>query len=164
WMRKEVPKPKQDEEGEFDLPEKEKPPLVKIRIYDAAGNKVRSLRGTNAKGFNRVDWDLRYDPVHEVRLRAAPPGNRHVWEEKRFIGADRRPVLYYGIEDAGQGPLVPPGTYTVKLEADGVEVSPTVQVLKDPTSGGTDADAQEGSKFALGIYRDTNETADMINQ
>src|SRR4029079_19737555 len=158
WMRKEVPKPKQDEEGEFDLPEKEKPPLVKIRIYDAAGNKVRSLRGTNEKGFNRVDWDLRYDPVREVRLRATPPGNRHVWAEKRFVGKDRRPLLYYGIEDAGQGPLVPPGTYTVKLEVEGNEVATTVEVRKDPNSGGTVADVEEGSKFALAIYRATNTT------
>ncbi len=164
WMGKEAPKPKQHEEGEFDLPEKEQPPLVKIRIYDAAGNKVRSLRGTNEKGFNRVDWDLRYDPVREVRLRATPPGNRHVWEEKRFVGSDRRPVLYYGIEDAGQGPLVPPGTYTVKLEVEGTEVSTTVEVRKDPSSGGTAADVEEGSKFALAIYRDTNATAEMIGQ
>jgi photosystem II stability/assembly factor-like uncharacterized protein len=164
WMNKPIPKPKQGEEGELDPPEREKPPLVKIRIYDAAGNKVRSLRASNEKGFNRVDWDLRYDPVHEVRLRATPPGNRHVAEEKRFIGTDRRPVLYYGIEDAGQGPLVPPGTYTIKLEAGGSEVSTTVEVRKDPNSGGTATDVEEGSKFALAIYRDTNATADMINQ
>src|SRR5262249_11186676 len=65
---------------------------------------------------------------------------------------------------AGQGPLVPPGTYTVKLEAEGNQVSTTVEVRRDPNSGGTDADVEEGSKFALAIYRDTNATAEMINQ
>ncbi|HET9795705.1 MAG TPA: sialidase [Thermoanaerobaculia bacterium] len=164
WMKKEVPKPKKKDEGEDEIPEKEKPPLVKIRIYDAAGNKVRSLRGSNEKGFNRVDWDLRYDPFREVRLRATPPGNRHVWEEKRFVGKDRRPVLYYGIEDATQGPLVPPGTYTVKLDVDGREYSTPVEVRKDPNSGGTAADVEEGTKFSLAIYRDTNAAAGMINQ
>ena len=164
WMKKEVPKPKKKDDGEFELPEKEKPPLVAIRIYDAAGNKVRSLRGSNEKGFNRVDWDLRYDPVREVRLRATPPGNRHVREEKRFVGRDRRPVLYYGIEEAGQGPLVPPGTYTVKLDVEGSQYATTVEVRKDPNSAGTEADVEEGTKFALAIWRDTNAAAEMINR
>ena len=55
-------------------------------------------------------------------------------------------------------------TYTVKLEAEGNEVSTTVEVRKDPNSGGTDADVEEGSKFALAIYRDTNATAEMISR
>lgn len=164
WMRKELPKPKQATEGEFDLPEKERPPLVKIRIYDAAGNKVRSLRGTNEKGFNRVVWDLRYDPVHEVRLRATPPGNRHLAEEKRFIGSDRRPVNYYGIEDGRQGPLVAPGTYTIKLEVEGKETSTTVEVRKDPNSAGTAAEVEEGARFAQAIYRDSNTAAELISE
>jgi hypothetical protein len=163
WLKKEIPKPKKTDD-EDDVPAKEKPPLVALRVYDAAGNKVRSLRGTAEKGFNRVDWDLRYDPVRDVRLRATPKGNRHVWEEKRFVGKDRRPVLYYGIEDATQGPLVPPGTYTVKLAVEGKEFSTTVEVRKDPNSAGSAADVEEASKLTLAIYRDTNAAAEMLGE
>jgi photosystem II stability/assembly factor-like uncharacterized protein len=163
WLKKEIPKPKKTDD-EDDVPAKEKPPLVALRVYDAAGNKVRSLRGTAEKGFNRVDWDFRYDPVRDVRLRATPKGNRHVWEEKRFVGKDRRPVLYYGIEDATQGPLVLPGVYTVKLDVEGKELSTTVEVRKDPNSGGTAADVEEASKLTLAIYRDTNAVSGMLGE
>jgi photosystem II stability/assembly factor-like uncharacterized protein len=161
WLKREIPKPKNTDD---DVPAKERPPLVALRIYDAAGNKVRSLRGTAEKGFNRVDWDLRYDSVRDVRLRALPKENRHVWEEKRFVGKDRRPVLYYGIEDATQGPLVPPGTYTARLDVEGKEFVTTIEVRKDPNSGGTAADVEEASKLTLAIYRDTNAAAEMLGE
>src|SRR5262249_12138370 len=104
----------------------------------------------------------RYDAVRDVRLRATPPGNRHVAEEKRFVGRDRRPVLYYGIEDATQGPVVPPGTYTIKLEVGGQTSTTTLEVRKDPGSAGTAADMEENTKLSLAIYRDTNAAAEMI--
>ncbi len=161
WLKKEVPKPPtiadEDESAE-------KLPLVQIRVYDSSGNKVRSLRGTNTAGMNRVVWDLRYDSIREVRLRATPKGNPHVWEEKRFVGKDRRPVLYYGIEDATRGPLVPPGTYTVRLRAGDHESTATVEVRKDPNSGGTAADVEAGSKLAYSIYKDADASAEMIGE
>ena len=163
WLKKEIKPPKPKTPDEEDVPPKERPPVVAIRVYDAAGHKVRSLRGTSDKGFNRVDWDFRYDAVRDVRLRATPPGNRHVAEEKRFIGKDRRPVLYYGIEDATQGPLVPPGTYTIKLDVGGRTSTTTIEVKKDPSSAGTASDVEENAKLSLAIYRDTNSAAEMID-
>jgi photosystem II stability/assembly factor-like uncharacterized protein len=162
WLRKAVPKPK--EKAADDDAAKEQPPLVQIRIYDAAGAKVRSLRGTNETGMNRVVWDLRYDPIPEVRLRATPRGNPHVWAEKRFAGKDRRPVLYYGIEDATRGPLVPPGTYTVKLRIGERELTTSVEVRKDPGSAGTPADVEAASKLSQAIYRDAEAAAGMIGE
>jgi photosystem II stability/assembly factor-like uncharacterized protein len=164
WLKKEVPKPKKSEKDSDDEKDKEKPPLVAIRIYDEAGAKVRSLRGSNKAGMNRVVWDLRYDPVHEVRLRSTPKNNPHVWEEKRFVGKDRRPVLYYGIEDASRGPLVPPGKYTVKLRAGDHESSMTVEVRKDPNSAGTPADVQAASRLSYSIYLDASVSAEMIDE
>jgi photosystem II stability/assembly factor-like uncharacterized protein len=162
WMKKEVSKPKKKPEEEDDS--REKSPLVQVRIYDSAGVKVRSLRGTNKAGMNRIVWDLRYDPIREVRLRATPKGNPHVWEEKRFVGKDRRPVLYYGIEDATRGPLVPPGTYTVTLQAGGRESTAKVEVRKDPNSAGTLSDVDAASKLSFSIYHDADAAAEMIGE
>ncbi len=39
---------------------------VKITIADAAGKKVRELTGTQYPGFNRVVWDLQFDPIGRV--------------------------------------------------------------------------------------------------
>ncbi len=164
WLKKKVPKPKKTPDDEDEQAAKEKPPLVQIRIFDASGAKVRALRGSNEAGMNRVVWDLRYDTVPEVRLRATPKGNPHVGEEKRFVGKDRRPVLYYGIEDATRGPLVPPGIYTVKLRVGDSESTTQVEVRKDPGSAGTPADVEAASKLSLAIYRDTISTAGMIGE
>jgi len=162
WLKKAVPKPKPAADDAEEA--KEKPPLVQIRIFDTTGAKVRSLRGTNETDMNRVVWDLRYDSIPEVRLRATPKGNVHVGEEKRFVGKDHRPVLYYGIEDATRGPLVPPGTYTVKLQVGGRESTTQVEVRKDPGSAGSPADVEASSKLSLAIYRDAAAAAGMIGE
>ncbi len=187
WLKKPVPKPKPSGaassasaasaataasaanlagavEDAGDDAAQDKPPLVQIRIFDAAGTKVRSLRGSNEAGMNRVVWDLRYDSIPEVRLRATPRGNPHVWAEKRFAGKDRRPVLYYGIEDATRGPLVAPGIYTVKLRIGDQELTTPVEVRKDPGSAGTPADIAAGSQLSLAIYRDAAAASGMIGE
>jgi hypothetical protein len=138
---------------------------VEIAIFDSAGRRVRSLTGTNKAGLNRVSWDLREEPTVAVRLRTTPAGNPQVWEEKRFRGKDARGVFYYGIWDTKRGPLVPPGTYTVKLTVDGKEFpGESLVVLKDPNSAGTQADVEASTKLSIAIYRDTNAVARMINQ
>jgi photosystem II stability/assembly factor-like uncharacterized protein len=162
WLKKAVPKPKKTSDDEEEA--KEKPPLVQLRIFDSTGARVRSLRGTNEAGMNRVVWDLRYDPIPDVRLRATPKGNPHLGEEKRYVGKDRRPVLYYGIEDATRGPLVPPGRYTVKLRVGDRETTAAVEVRKDPGSAGTSADVEAESKLSFAIYKDSVAAAEMLGE
>lgn len=137
---------------------------IEITILDAAGKKIRTLKGTGRAGVNRVSWDLRYEPTAEVRLRTTPAGNRHVWEEKRFRGKDARAVFYYGIESPKKGPLVPPGTYTVKLTVEGKEFTRPVEVRKDPSSAGTPADIEAATRLSLALYRDIDDAAGMINR
>jgi photosystem II stability/assembly factor-like uncharacterized protein len=162
FLKKPVPKPKPEKDAKSSS-EKEKIP-VKITIFDASGEKVRTFRGPNKAGLNRVVWDLRYDTAKEVRLRTTPEGNPHVWEEKRFRGKDHRPIIYYGIGNAPEGPIVAPGTYTVTLEVDGRTESRKLEVRKDPNSGGTPEDVEKSSKFTLALYRDINSSVEMINQ
>src|SRR5205823_6352236 len=128
-------------------------------------------------GMNRAWWDRRYPPINDVALRTAPAGNPYVWEEKRFIGKESRPVYYYGVgrsqsesvmrSASGEptiGPLIAPGTYTVKLVADGQTLTQKVTVLKDPNTKGSEADVQAATKLSLAIYNDANASVRMINQ
>ena len=62
------------------------------------------------------------------------------------------------------GPLVAPGTYTVKLVADGQTLTQKVTVLKDPNTKGSEADVQAATKLSLAIYNDANASVRMINQ
>ena len=154
-----------EQEREEQEREKAKAKPVEITILDASGRKVRSLRGTNKAGVNRVYWDLRYEPSFPVRLRTTPAGNPRVWEEKRFRGQQHRGVFYYGIGETRRGPFVPPGTYAVTLTVDGKPQAPqSLTVLKDPNTGRSDADIVASTELALMIYRDTNAAARMINQ
>jgi len=136
---------------------------VKIRVLDASGALLRTLKGTNKAGVNRVVWDLRYEPTRAIELRTTPAGNPHVWEEKRFRGKQTRPVSYYGISDPKRGPLVLPGRYTVRLEAGGQTYERTLEVRKDPNTAGTLADVEASTRLLVDIWRDVNTVVDRVN-
>ncbi len=138
---------------------------VTLDITDSQGKLVRHLKPTAHTGINRVWWNLRYTPTAAVALRTTPPGNPHIWSEKRFAGKETRPVFYYGVGgEATAGPLVAPGTYTATLIIDGHAQSQKVVVIKDPRTPATLQDAIAGSALAYKIYDDANRSAHLINQ
>jgi photosystem II stability/assembly factor-like uncharacterized protein len=77
---------------------------VQLSVHDADGNLVRELEPHYAAGINRVIWNLRYADI----------GPDH--EDARML----------------DGPLVNPGTYTVRLTVDGETQEQTVAVDEDP--------------------------------
>jgi hypothetical protein len=60
--------------------------------------------------------------------------------------------------------LVPPGTYTIKLDVAGQTLTQKITVLKDPNTGASEQDVTESSGFSHKIYSDANESARLINQ
>jgi hypothetical protein len=168
WLKEPVKKNAAEEAEEDESASKSseapKKNPVEITILDSSGQKVRTIKGTNIMGFNRVAWDLRYEPTDEVRIRTTPKGHPHIWEERRFLGKDHRSVYYYGIDAPKKGPLAVPGTYTVKLAVEGKEFTQKLVVRKDPNSAGSDADVESSAKFSFALYRDINTAARMINQ
>lgn len=140
---------------------------VRITILDANGQEVRSIRGAKRPGINRVWWDLRHDRPKQPKLRTKPPGNPHVWEEKRFKAFAREgwmPLISWGIRGGLIGPLAVPGDYTVKLEVEGQEFTQKLTVKKDPNTAGTEADIQTQVKMALKIQDNINTVVNAINQ
>jgi len=93
---------------------------VKVTVTDAAGALVRELKGPKPLvGWNRASWDLRREP----------PVKPEEGAERGFGGPPR-------------GPLVLPGSYTVKVAAAGKEATRTVVVEDDPRIDVTDAERQ----------------------
>ena len=138
---------------------------VSVQVYDAQGKPVRRLKGSSHAGLNRAWWNLRYEPTIEVALRTTPPGNPHIWSEKRFAGKQTRPIFYYGVGgESTDGPLVAPGTYTVKLTVDGQTQSQAIVVIKDPNTPASVQDAIAASALSYKIFTDTNLSARLINQ
>lgn len=104
---------------------------VRLEILDASGKVVRRLTGTGHAGINRVWWDLRRDPLKAVKLRTTP------------LHAPEVPVTPEGRPSADQFPisiLAPPANYTIRLLVGGQESRQTLEVRKDPNSGGSDAE------------------------
>ena len=128
---------------------------VAITIQDAKGEVVRSLNGTNRAGINRVNWDLRFTPSTAVRLRTSPMYAPHI-----VPGPNGRAAPGTGTQSI----LAPPGTYTVKLVVDGREFTQPLTVLKDPNSGGTEADIASQTTMMLAIRRLMEEGADAVHR
>ncbi len=128
---------------------------VKVTITDASGSLVRTLTGTNTAGVNRINWDLRYEPSAEVRLRTSPMYAAHI-----VPGPNGRLAPGTGTLSI----LAPPGTYTVKLSAGGVEHTQQLVVRKDPASGGTEGDIAGQTRALLAIRGDLNEAADAVHR
>jgi len=129
---------------------------ISLEILDAAGNVVRHMSSvastpvreyshppepsfwlapptalpTNV-GTNRVNWDLRYD---------APPAFSHSYEINANPGLT---------PPSPEGPLAPPGQYTVKLTVDGKTYTQTLTVHNDPRSSATPADLRAQQALML---------------
>jgi photosystem II stability/assembly factor-like uncharacterized protein len=131
---------------------------VRIVISDASGKIVRTLKvgKTASAGLNRVWWDLQYDATKEIKLRTPPQ-----YASDFKLGADGTRPFPLGGRFSG---LVPPGTYTVKLVANGREVSEPLTVRKDPNTTGTEADIQAQTKVLTEIRGSLNTAADVVNQ
>ncbi len=135
-----------------------------IEILDSAGTVVRRLHASGDPGIDRVSWDLRYAPPKLIHLRTTPASNPHVWDALRFLGRTSRPITHWGIGEAEVGPLVAPGTYTVKVSVDGHTASQPLEVLASPRTPGTPAQVRSTVTTLLHIRDDITAVSSMANQ
>ena len=131
---------------------------VKVTILDQKGEVVRTLSAPSSAGLNRINWDLRFEPTNEIRMRTNP-----------LIPA---PQVRLGPQGwrapAGGGAtigiLAPPGTYTVKLSVGGHEETQPLTVRKDPNTAGTEADIAAQTEMLVNLRRDLNTAIDVLNR
>jgi hypothetical protein len=129
--------------------------LPTITILDDAGRLVRTLRGTNHAGINRIQWDLRDEPSTAVRLLTSPMYAEHI-----AVGPEGRPAP----STSSLTVLQAPGSYTVKLSVDGVEQVQSLEVRKDPNSGGTEAEIGEQNELLYAIKEDLEAGAEAVRR
>ena len=134
------------------------PGRVEVSILGSDGQLIRTLPVNGRAGLNRVWWDLRYEIPETVRLRTSPPDEPWV-----KVGQDgTRAFASYGSFRGNV--LAAPGKYTVKLTANGKELTQTLEVLRDPLSLGTEQDIKKQTDFMLQIRQQIAELGGMINR
>lgn len=129
---------------------------VRISILGPDKQTIRTLKieQTHA-GLNRVWWDLRYESGTKLAFQTPPPGEP--W------GDPHRNYSAYGAAMPPAGPIVPPGTYSVEMNAGGQTFTEPLEVLPDPHSPGTAQSIHEQVQFILQVRDESNQVADMIN-
>ena len=104
-------------------------PGVEVSIAGPNSAMIRTLTVAGHPGLNRVWWDLRYDNGSTITMQTPPlyePGRRRAGK-----------YAAYGTRIPPAGPIVPPGTYTVRVKAGSTEQTTSLTVLPDPKSPGT---------------------------
>jgi len=126
-----------------------------IEIVDAAGEVVRTLWGTNNAGLNRIHWDLRDEPNGPIRLLTSPMYAEHiaVGEEGRAAPGARQISI-----------LLPPGRYTVRLNAAGETHEQPLTVIKDPHSAGSEADIAAQVAFIREVRNDVVAAGEAVHR
>ena len=137
---------------------------VTASIVDENGKVVREMTSNTAHpGLNRITWDMHYDAPKLIELRTAPEDNPHIMDEPRFRDADGRPITHWGAAQAQVGPVAAPGKYTMKLLVDGETYSQPLEIVRDPSSTGSDADIRNTVKLQLRIRDDVDSVSSMVN-
>lgn len=111
---------------------------VKLEILDQKGATVRVFRSSDKA--DPVDENTLTVPSYWIRphqpLRTSAGSHRFVWDlHGEPGGAGRRGYPISAIfqdTPGGQGPMVPAGTYQVRLTADGKVLSKAFRILPDP--------------------------------
>jgi photosystem II stability/assembly factor-like uncharacterized protein len=138
---------------------------IKLEIMDARSALVREMTiGKGQAGLNRVAWDLRYDKPKLVELRTTPPENPRIWDEPRFEKMQTRAITHWGLAPAEVGPIAAPGKYTVRLTVDGQSYSQPLELLRPPTSHGSDADLEASVRLQVKLRDDISTVSGMVNQ
>jgi len=133
---------------------------VTVAIQDAKGQTVRTLSAPGTAGLHRVYWDLRDTPSKRVAYRTSP-----LFAPEIRVGPDglRESEGGFGGGGGGLAILQPPGTYTVKLSVGGHDYTQRLTVLKDPHSGGTEADIAAQQQMLTAVRHSLDNAVDAVN-
>ncbi|UCC25254.1 MAG: hypothetical protein JSU98_16250, partial [Gemmatimonadales bacterium] len=126
-----------------------------VEIVDGTGAVVRTLRGTNHPGVNRIHWDLQDEPNGPIRLLTSPMYAEHI-----LVGDEGRAAP----GGAQISILLPPGQYTVRLEVDGDTHERPLTVIKDPHSAGTEADIRAQVAFLREVREDVVRAGEAVHR
>ncbi len=133
---------------------------VKLEVLDSRGTVIRTLTSRpEEKEDNEYDYDE--DDEQKPPLGTEPGLNCAVWDLRH----DGSTPLRKAVLDSGnpkEGPLVVPGTFTLRLNIDGKVATTEVTVEMDPRVKLARADVEDQTRFALQIRDDISRLAETV--
>jgi hypothetical protein len=103
------------------------------------------------------------DDFKKTALARDPGVQRAVWD-LRYEGARKIKGGKIDTGDPAEGPLVPPGTYTVRLTAAGQTLTAPIRVVVDPRGDLPQQDLEAQAAFALKVRDDISRVTDLVNE
>ena len=134
---------------------------ITLDIYDAAGVLVRQISSVVQRPEFAEDDPDQPREMPEADLSSGKGLNAFNWD-LRANGAKRMRKSKLDFGDAEDGPLVPPGKYTLKLRVAGAQAETTVEVLADPRSQTSAADILADYAFARSLIADIDRARGLI--
>ena len=125
-----------------------------LTFADASGTVVRTMKVPAKAGLNRAWWDLKGEKSAEVKIRVPP-----VYAPWVVVGVNGKDAP--GFQRISL--LQPPGKYTVKVAFGGKNESQPLTVLKDPSSGGSEATIKSQMVLLASLTADLNTAAEVVN-
>ncbi|MDB4906176.1 MAG: repeat-containing glycosyl hydrolase [Gemmatimonadetes bacterium] len=127
---------------------------VTFTFTDAAGYNWRTMKVSGKAGLNRAWWDLESDRTRVSKVRTTP-----LYAQSSGIGFDAKPASW--LERLSM--IVPPGTYTMKMNANGQDFTEKLEVRKDPNYPATDADIAQNIARTRLVLADVDSAVATIN-
>jgi photosystem II stability/assembly factor-like uncharacterized protein len=127
---------------------------ITIDVLDAANKVVNTLSSKPRTWPGHTDNPAEFEEAAKKFALPKEAGvNAAAWD-LAYAGAEMIPNAKLDAGDPVTGPLVLPGTYTVRLTADGQTATTTLKVLPDPRVRIPDTDLKEQVAFALSVRED----------
>ncbi len=149
----------------YTLKEKPKGDLM-LEILDAQGGVIRRLT-SKEEPEDPVDVGAYSDPPEKPKPLPTEPGLHRVVWDLRYEGAELIPGAKLDAGNPKVGPRVNPGTYTVRLTADGKSATTKLEILLDPRQKTTpapiaSADMEQQLKLTLQVRDDLTRLTKLV--
>ena len=132
---------------------------ITLELVDAANNVLRTLSSKAREVMGSEDNPQKEEPA----LSGDAGVQRAVWD-LRMEGARKIKGGKIDTGDPSEGPRVPPGSYTVRLTANGRTVTAPLTVLPDPRGDASVEDLVAQTALAVRVRDDISRVTDLVNQ
>lgn len=141
---------------------------VELSIFDEEGMLVRQFRSSDPVEW--VDPNTLPHPTYWIRpaqsLEVGVGHQRFVWDLRYAPPKDARrqfsiAAVYQNTPSGPQGPFVHPGTYRLRLKADGQIFEQKLEVVMDPRVESSATAIEEQTRYSMACYQAYHELQDL---